>query len=193
MIAGEDYVFDRQKLKSMGDIYTFPEGRCVFDGAAPTSYTTFRENWILQRRLRPMIPCPENTPLPNRKISKDARAKRLSIYLRPWTLSKKLGTSLVPYILDLAASSSSTGEDAAAASSEVVVRPPWKEYLGRVLPHAARGVRSFLLTCLAEGRAADDDEEHNCSKGPAVVCDLSLANVHGAVSLSDKWISQAAE
>ena len=66
-------------------------------------------------------------------------------------------------------------------------RDQWKRYLRRVLPHAERGVRTFLLNCLAEGRSADDDDDENDkSKGPAVVCDLKLEDVHAAVALSEK-------
>ena len=51
-------------------------------------------------------------------------------------------------------------------------RPKWKQYLHNMLPHAERGVNSFLLTCLAEGRVADDDDEASMAKGPAIVCHL---------------------
>ena len=74
-----------------------------------------------------------------------------------------------------------------------MARPRWKEYLQPMLPHAERGVRSCMLTCLAEGRVADGDEENNCNKGPAVVCSLSVSEVHKAVSLSDKWIASKEE
>ena len=50
-----------------------------------------------------------------------------------------------------------------------------------------------MLTCLAEGRAADDDEENHYSKGSALVCELSVADVQKAVWLSDKWIASKEE
>ena len=46
-------------------------------------------------------------------------------------------------------------------------------------------MQSFLLTCLAEGRGGDDDEENNRAKGQAVVCNLTVAGVHEAVALSE--------
>ena len=220
MVAGEDYVFDFQKIGRMTGVYAYPEGKYVFDGAVPTNYTSFQKSWILLRRLRPMVPCPENTPLPSRRISKDARAKLFSIYLRPWTLSKKMATAEVPFLLDLAqtptgtaqddatptgtaqdlaqtptgtaqdhATPTGTAQDDATAPSNVHFRTNWKQHLRKILPHAERGVRNFMLTCLAEGRAADDDEENNRAKGPAVVCNLSLADVRSAVTLSDTRIS----
>ena len=39
----------------------------------------------------------------------------------------------------------------------------------------------------------DDDEEANFSKGPAFVCDLSVASVHQAVSLAEKHIASKRE
>ena len=67
MVAGEDYEFDFAKIESMVGVYAFPDSKVAFDGAAQGSYDTFRSNWILMRRLRPKVPCTENTPLPNRK------------------------------------------------------------------------------------------------------------------------------
>ena len=106
MVAGEDYIFNFAKIEEQSGVfskvYSFSEGKKVFDGPVPSSYAAFRENWILLRRLRPKVQCPENTPLPIRRISKDARARILSIYLRPWTLSRKMATADVPFLLDLA-------------------------------------------------------------------------------------------
>ena len=141
-----------------------------------------------------MVPCPENTPLPNRRLGKDTRAKLLSIYLRPWTLSSKMATTHVPYLLELSQPPSSQTINAAGTAeqegdatesrhdlpkspqaSHNRFRKPWKQYLRCVLPHAEREVRSFILTSLAEGRIADADDEKDVGKGPAVVCNLSLA------------------
>ena len=58
-----------------------------------------------------------------------------------------------------------------------------------VLPHAERGVRSFKLTCLAEGCAAVGDDEKSKGKGSALVCNLTLASVHTANTLSDQKLA----
>ena len=50
-----------------------------------------------------------------------------------------------------------------------------------------------MLTCIAEGRTADDDEEKNVGKGPALVCDLTLTSVHASLELSDKKLSTSDE
>ena len=76
----------------------FPK-RSFSKGAA--EYETFRHSWILVERSRPVVPCAENTPLPNRKQSKHQRAKIFSVYLRAWTLVPEENSADVPYITDL--------------------------------------------------------------------------------------------
>ena len=66
------------------------------------------------------------------------------------------------------------------------MRPEWRAYIGSVLPHAEQSVRSFMLTCMAEGRAEADDDETDRRKGPEVVCKLSLDDVHGAITLRER-------
>ena len=85
-------------------------------------------------------------------------------------MSKNMSTAQVPFLLDLAQAPSRAehGDDFEADDRQF--RKPWKAHLHKVLPHAERGVRSFMLTCLAEGRAADDDDEKSIAKGPALVC-----------------------
>ena len=168
-------------------VYAFPEGHRVYHDAVPNSYTNFRENWILCRRTRPMVPCPENTPLPNRRISKEQRAKRLSIYLRPWTLSRKMRTEDVPHLTELAGITVSTDkhpddDPMGAASRSQSFRGEWKKYLTQVWPHSKRCVQSFMLTCLAEGRGGDNDEDNNRAKGSALVCKLTVGQVHEAIA-----------
>ena len=98
----EDYEFDLSKMTVTNGSYRFPSAEVVFTGTAPDSYIRFRSLWCLQKRLIPKVPCPENTPLPNRRVSKETRAKIFSIYLRPWTLAKRLATDMVPFLSDLA-------------------------------------------------------------------------------------------
>ena len=168
----------------------------MYDEPVPASYIKFRENWILLRRTHPKVPCPENTPLPNRRISKEERAKRLCIYLMPWTLSKKMSKERlnetckndVPYLADLIGDRLVEDTSPGDAPTDVLpssgtFRQTWKKYMAALLPHSERGVRSFLLTCVAEGRGSnEDDETRNRAKGPVVLCDLTIAQIHEAVS-----------
>ena len=75
------------------DIYTFPRR-----SEAGPLYERFRNTWFLRRRLKPMVPCPENTPMPNSKMMSDERSKIFSLYLRAWTLVEKDATVEVPFI-----------------------------------------------------------------------------------------------
>ena len=131
-----------------------------------------------------MVPCPENTPLPNRRVCKETRSKILSIYLRPWTLARALAIDAVPFLTDLAETPpSNSTQETAEDSAERFTRPSWRSYINRVLPHAERGLRNFMLTCLAEGRAGDDDDEKDRRKGPEILCKLSLNAIHDSVTL----------
>ena len=91
-------------------------------------------------------------------------------------------TTLVPYITNLAEDSLKLSKDASTAHDAISTRTRWKIYLRNVLPHAEKGIRSFMLACLADGHSFEDDEEGR-AKGPSVVCPLSLHDVHQAVLL----------
>ena len=128
-------------------------------------------------------------------------------------MSSKMATTHVLYLLEVSLPPSSQTVDTAGTSEQEGgatesrhdlpkspppscsnrFRKPWKQYLQCILPHAERGVRSFMLTALAEGRVADDDDEKDIGKGPAIVCNLSLAQVHTAMSLSDKRLDMNKE
>ena len=97
---------------------SFPERDCFKDNR---EYQSLRHSWILIERSYPMVPCAENTPLPNRKQSKQQRAKLFSVYLRPWTLLASEATWSKPYIADLDIVHSETGTCRN-------VREAWKQY-----------------------------------------------------------------
>jgi len=93
-VPGHDFVFTDMVLKHP-DVVTFEAI------AEVQNFETFRHMWMLLRRTRPVIPCPENTPLPSRKCTKEQRAKLLSVYLRPWTLVRQHASVHVPFLKDL--------------------------------------------------------------------------------------------
>ena len=62
-----DYIFDESKVNIKSGYYRFPAAKDIFQGPAPASYVKFSAAWCLQKREHPMVPCPENTPLPNRR------------------------------------------------------------------------------------------------------------------------------
>ena len=111
------------------------------------------------------------------------------MYLRPWILARGLATKTVPFITDLAEyasqqESTATGQDC---------RRGWKKYIEGVLPHAERGIRSFMLTCLAEGRGGDFEDDDKFAKGLEIVCKLSLHEVHAAVLLQQNKSTETDE
>ena len=115
-------------------------------GTEPKNYNIFRNSWILRRRMYPVVPCPENTPLLHRKTSKQIRSKRALVYLTPWTLSSRLATSTVPTLWKLGFTSQMTEK-----TSQNGLRHAWKKYIAATLPHASIQIHNFLLNCLSEG------------------------------------------
>ena len=77
-------------------ILVFPERK-----GCGSEYMKLRSTWILLRRIHAFVPCPENTPMPNKKMTLEARSKIFSVYLRPWTLESDEATVHVPLLTDL--------------------------------------------------------------------------------------------
>ena len=147
-----------------------------------------------------MVPCPESTPLPNRKGMKANRAKLLNIYLRPWTLVKQEGTAAVPFLRDLDFTPEAWNQyhDAgnpnrpqalrrlwkktACAQPLTPVRDhrsAWKAYPGNILPASYTQVKNFLLAFYAEGKGDEvDDEALVGSKLATVTCALTAKEIN---------------
>ena len=182
---GKDYVFTAgflRRASRAADIVLFPD----IDGYEELA--RFRHTWYLQRRARPVVPCPENTPLPSRRNTKEHRSKLLSVYLRPWTLLRELETAEVPFLTDLrytrdewtSRSGPRNPEDRSAeAVPTTSMRRAWKDYLTRVPPTAVRSVKNFLMTTMAEGRNVDRDDTalDAAEKMPTITCTLTVAEV----------------
>ena len=105
-VAGRDFFLNEKCIHGSPHWLCFPDRKCF---RSNSDYQSFRHSWILVERTYPVVPCPENTPLPNRKQSKQQRAKILSVYLRPWTLIAAEATDEKPYIADLVEVRSSSG------------------------------------------------------------------------------------
>ena len=144
---GVDYVI-QLKMFEHEDIYVFPQRP-----KAGVLYERFRNTWFLKRRLKPFVPCPENTPLPNSKMESEHRSKIFSLYLRAWTLVEEESSVEVPFIKDLTLTSaqwkgkksstqplsvytfrSDVNTDDASQPKEYTFRRAWKDYLARVPP-----------------------------------------------------------
>ena len=101
-------------------------------------------------------------------------------------MARTLATEAVPFLLDLAVHIaqvpvSSTGQE--GALQRPLARQGWRTHIGQVFPHAERGIRSFMLTCMAEGHGGEDEADKDLTKGPEIVCKLSLDAVHASVTL----------
>ena len=192
-VPGTDFVMAEEKIAADSSLFPYPPWQRFFSHET-LAYSKFRQTWILRRRLVPMVPCPERCPLPGRRMSKDVRAKLLSVYFRPWTLVRTVATVIVPYLPDLRKSReslSSDGTDVSESTAENAarsgIRKSWKEYMQHVLPHAKPQLQNFMLACLAEGKThAEEEEESGYRRGTSLYCKLSLAEVFDALNLQSK-------
>ena len=109
-------------------------------------------------------PCPENTPMPNSKMTSEQRSKIYSLYLRAWTLVKKDASVEVPFIEDLTLTASQWESRAQRAealypeSASFTFREAWKDFLHRVPAVSFRQIRNFMMAVIAEGRNYDRDD-----------------------------------
>ena len=51
-----------------------------------------RDHWYMVRRMKPMVPAPCNTPMPDGKADKEKKGKLFSVYFRPWVLEHDWAT-----------------------------------------------------------------------------------------------------
>ena len=172
-----DFVLHEKNIKQLSYLYQYPDEKLMFAGKAPEGYTQFRHTWLLIRRERPAVPCPVQTPLPGKRMSKETRAEMFSVYLRPWTLAGKVASGAVPHLANLADVGATLqhgmDEEGEAATTSKCIRKAWKAYTHNLLPHAARQISNFMLACLAEGRGRDRDDEDAFKRGGALTCVLT--------------------
>ena len=65
------------------------------------SMKSFRHQWILRRRKRPMVPAPSHTPMPDKQSTREGKSRLFSLYMRPWVLDRRFASRHVPHITDL--------------------------------------------------------------------------------------------
>ena len=133
----------------------------------------FRHEWMLRKRCRPVVPCPEASPLPHKSHSQNERARICSIYLRPWVLIPELSSAHVPSLrnLDVVTHARRTRLTRKQSSSEVRnMRQAWKTYVrGHIVSrHAARIIQNFLMAVCAQGRNHDKEDEQDVEKAQQV-------------------------
>ena len=144
-------------------------------------------------------PCPENTPMPNSKMTSEQRSKIYSLYLRAWTLVKKDASVQVPFIEDLTLTASQWESRAQRAeglypeSASFTFREAWKDFLHRVPAVSFRQIRNFMMAVIAEGRNYDRDDTlaDAKSRGTPVLCPISVQDIIKIQHMSRKTSTTA--
>ena len=128
-----------EAVKALKDVVAFPD-------CAATN--PLRHYFILRRRPRPVVPCPEHTPLPKRGETTEERAKKFSVYLRPWTLLPECASAVVPHLRDLnlmtwisSRKRGKTDVRADEATPERSFRKTWRRYIdGNIVSYYDAGI-----------------------------------------------------
>ena len=66
-----------------------------------TALDIFRHEWVMMLQARPFVPQPSGAPMPDKRHSVKERARILSVYLRPWFLSRCDVSTHVPHLTQL--------------------------------------------------------------------------------------------
>ena len=154
-----------------------------------------RHRAVLVRNERPFVPQPDGTPMPTRRFDPEERCRMLSSYLRPWVLHRRHASPHVPHMADLdirttellqaqrlllsrrvrRAGEKNDKQEAFKRSFELA----WQEYRkGHVVSHnAARTIRNFLSTQLAESAEADVEEDEEAKRAPWEPVDTSWVSL----------------
>lgn len=136
--AGKDYVV---KAGSFTGWYAFPD-------FASTQH--IRHDWVLKRRLRPMVPSFTGSPLPKHHGAAAERNSRLALaYFRPWTMLPTLADEQVVGLADMK-----------EASSWQDVFRNWLAS-GQVAEHGRRYLQNFLSVHRMRPANEEDDEENS--------------------------------
>eukprot|EP00973_Karenia_brevis_P094136 12420974-Karenia_brevis.AAC.1 len=53
----------------------------------------FRNVWYMKKRMKPMVPAPHNSPMPDGQKGREAASRLHCIYMRPWTLDRLTATA----------------------------------------------------------------------------------------------------
>lgn len=178
LIAGTDYVLNEPRVAAEFEHWiTFPSRDHIKDAAMRRLSQQIHDSVILVARTRPVVPCPEQTPLPNRYMSKNMRSKIFSVYLRPWTMIAEEAIVEVPLLCDLDRPVASFDDK---DGHHVVrdMRTAWKEYHRTRVPAAAQQqISNFMRIVCSQGRSFDEDDDEPRKKMGAVTIPLSSQKV----------------
>ena len=66
-----------------------------------TAFDSFRHEWVMVLQARPFVPQPSGAPMTDKRHTVEERARILSVYLRPWVLSRCDVSIHVPHLTEL--------------------------------------------------------------------------------------------
>ena len=178
-----------------------------------------RDLWYMRKRKARMVPAPSNAPMPDKQNNKEAKARVLAVYLRPWTLDAAQATAEVPHIVNLDIIRVRDFPEVSRVNHSHKVEEPvrrrllvktgdremptrsfasaWKWYVrGNVVSqNAARIITQFMATCCGKtSRREDDDISDEDTKEKMInIPDnaLSLERVHSILDqMSQETVKQ---
>ena len=189
---GIHYVLNEEWCQAQSNV-------CIFPDLPQTA--RYRHQWIMLKRERPVVPCPERTPLPKKAMTLDEKARLCSVYLRPWTLLYQHESTAVPHLRNLdvcpqACAKHETPEQVQLAHLDSAItrshRRSWRNYIdGHIVSdHASRIIKNFLLAVLAEGRHKDDGEDEGQEKsGPEIpIAGTTVDRIHDLIQSSAQQV-----
>ena len=93
--VNESFILSEWQVEDRNRYLLFPR-----DDSVP-GLSRFRSQYLLRRRLRPVVPCISG-PMPTRGVEeRERRAQLLSLYMRPWTLIRSFASPHVPHLGNL--------------------------------------------------------------------------------------------
>ena len=138
---------------------------------------TIRNDFILVRRTRPMVPAPMSSPMPSkvpvgladRAARKEREARLHNVYMRPWTLLHQYATDAVPCLARLQKVPGAVGRRRTGKQSndDRSYAAAWRWFLrGNVLSeHQRRIITAFLaLNCATSTTDLGDTLEEKPAK-----------------------------
>ena len=170
------------------------EDDIVFFAANIPGPSNLHKRWYLRRRLRPVVPAPSDTPLPESAKDAESRSKLYLVYMRPWTLLPEWSSAQVPLIQDLDLHPEATippprrrlRQKTSASTPTAPQRSfyaSWRWYIrGHVVSeHAQRIIVQFMAANCGRSQSDTGNDDLECQKaeiGALPSNDLSLARIH---------------
>ena len=171
-----------------------------------------RRHWYMRRRHRPMVPAPTSTPMPDKEVDQEGKARLFSLYMRPWVLDHRFASSRVPHLCNLKKLPTSAvqqveepeskrrrlrGKQAAPHRDGTMdgdahdsYASAWRWYVrGHVVSlHAKRLIVQWMAACCGKSTRGNDEDDMRVQEKLKEVPDntLFLSRVHGILERMSK-------